>query len=80
MKALAVTTGRRTSLAPDMPTLAESGVPGYDRSGWYGVLAPAAVPREVVTRLNAALAKIVNTPEMKDAFNKQGLDPATSTP
>lgn len=79
VKALAVTTGQRTPLAPAMPTLNESGVPGYDRSGWYGVLAPANVPRDIITRLNAAIVKIVNTPEMKDAFMKQGLDPATST-
>jgi len=80
VKALAVTTGQRTPLAPHMPTLHESGVPGYDRSGWYGVIAPANVPRDIVTRLNAAIVKIVNLPEMKDAFMKQGLDPAPSTP
>jgi tripartite-type tricarboxylate transporter receptor subunit TctC len=80
VRALAVTTGKRTPLAPAMPTLHESGVPGYDRSGWYGVLAPAGVPREIVTRLNSVLVKIVNTAEMKDAFNRQGLDPASSTP
>ena len=71
---------QRTALAPAMPTLNESGVPGYDRSGWYGVLAPSNVPREIITRLNAAIVKIVNTPEMKEAFMKQGLDPATNTP
>jgi tripartite-type tricarboxylate transporter receptor subunit TctC len=80
VRALAVTTGQRTPLAPNMPTLNESGVAGYDRSGWYGVIAPANVPREIVTRLNAAIVKIVNTPDMKEAFMKQGLDPATSTP
>jgi tripartite-type tricarboxylate transporter receptor subunit TctC len=63
-----------------MPTLHESGVPGYDRSGWYGVLAPAGAPREIVARLNSVIVKIVNAPDMKDAFNRQGLDPATSTP
>ncbi len=80
VRALAVTTGQRTPLAPSMPTLAESGVPGYDRSGWYGVLAPAGVARDIVARLNAVIVKIVNAPEMKVAFNRQGLDPATSTP
>jgi tripartite-type tricarboxylate transporter receptor subunit TctC len=80
VRALAVTTAQRTPLAPDMPTLHESGVPGYDRSGWYGVVAPVNVPREIVARLNAAIVKIVNTAEMKAAFMKQGLDPATSTP
>lgn len=80
VRALAVSTGKRTSLMPSMPTLDESGVPGYDRSGWYGVLAPAGLSRDVVMRLNAIIGKVVNTPEMKEAFNKQGLEPATSTP
>jgi tripartite-type tricarboxylate transporter receptor subunit TctC len=80
LRALAVTTGERTPLAPDMPTLHESGVTGYDRSGWYGVLAPAGVPRDVVARLNSAIVKVVSMPEMKAAFMQQGLEPATSTP
>lgn len=80
VRALGVTTAQRTPLAPGMPTLHESGVPGYDRSGWYGVLAPANVPRDIITRLNSTILKIINTPEMKDAFMKQGLDPAPSTP
>jgi tripartite-type tricarboxylate transporter receptor subunit TctC len=80
VRALAVTTAQRTPLAPDMPTLHESGVPGYDRSGWYGVVAPANAPREIITRLNAAIVKIVNMPEMRVTFMKQGLDPAPSTP
>jgi len=80
VRALAVTTRERTPLAPDMPTLHESGVTGYDRSGWYGVLAPAGVPRDIITRLNAAIVKIVNAPEMKTAFMNQGLEPAPSTP
>lgn len=80
VRALAVTTAVRTPLAPEMPTLHESGVPGYDRSGWYGVLAPAGTPREIVTRLNSTIVKLVNTPEMKDIFMRQGLEPAPSTP
>lgn len=80
IRALAVTTLQRTPLAPTMPTLNESGVPGYERTGWYGVIAPAGVPHEIITRLNTAIVKIVNTPEMKQAFMKQGLDPAPSTP
>lgn len=80
VRALAVSTGSRTALAPEMPTLHESGVPGYDRSGWYGLLAPAGAPREYVARLNGIISKVVNTPQMKEAFNKQGLEPATTTP
>ena len=79
IRALAVTTLQRTPLAPTMPTLNESGVPGYERTGWYGVIAPANVPREIITRLNSALVQIVNMPEMKQAFMQQGLDPAPST-
>jgi tripartite-type tricarboxylate transporter receptor subunit TctC len=80
VRSLGVSTRTRTSLAPEMPTLHESGVPGYDRSGWYGLLAPAGVPRDHVVRLNGIIAKVVNSAQMKDAFNKQGLEPATSTP
>jgi len=80
VRALGVTTGQRTPLAPHMPTLNESGLPGFDRSGWYGVLAPAGVPRDVISRLNTAIVKIVNTTEMKQAYMKQGLDPAPGTP
>lgn len=80
VRALGVTTGQRTPLAPQMPTLNESGLQGFDRSGWYGVLAPAGVPRDIIARLNTAIVKIVNTTEMKEAYMKQGLDPAPGTP
>jgi tripartite-type tricarboxylate transporter receptor subunit TctC len=79
VRALGVTTGQRTPLAPHMPTLNESGLPGFDRSGWYGVLAPANVPRDVIVRLSTTIAKIMSTVEMKEAFMKQGLDPAANT-
>ena len=80
VRAIAVSTAKRTALMPDMPTLNESGVPGYDRNGWYGLLAPAGVPKDVVTKLNGAVGKSLNTPEMKAAFFKQGLEPQTTTP
>jgi tripartite-type tricarboxylate transporter receptor subunit TctC len=80
IRVLGVSTRERTQLAPEQPTLHEAGVPGYDRSGWYGILAPAGVPREYVTRLNATIAKVVDTKEMKEAFNRQGLEPATTSP
>ena len=80
LRALAVTTAKRASLLPSIPTLDESVAPGYDRSGWYGVLAPAGVPKDVIARLNAAIVKVVNAPEMKESLNKQGLDPLTNTP
>jgi tripartite-type tricarboxylate transporter receptor subunit TctC len=80
IRALGVSTRERTVLAPEMPTLHESGVAGYDRSGWYGILAPAGVPRDYVSRLNAIIIKVANAPQMKEAFNRQGLEPATTTP
>jgi tripartite-type tricarboxylate transporter receptor subunit TctC len=80
LKALAVTSVKRSALLPQVPTVSESGLPGYEVSTWYGVTAPAGVPKEIVSRLNAVIGKAVNAPEMKDALNKQGLEPRTSTP
>ena len=80
VRPLAVSIGTRWVIMPTIPTLAEAGLKGFDRSGWYGMLVPAATPREVVARLNSAIVAIVNTPEMADALRKQGLEPSTSTP
>ena len=80
VRALAVTGTNRSSLLPSLPTLAESGLPGYVSEVYQGVLAPAAVPRNIIAQLNAAINKVVNTPEMKEAINKVGLHAQTSTP
>ena len=80
LRPLAVTSAKRSSLMPSIPTLDESGLPGYDRTGWWGVLAPAGVPKDIIAQLNAAIAKAVNTPEMKESLNKLGFEPQTSTP
>lgn len=80
LRALAVSSAERTSLMPAMPTIRESGLPGYERSGWYGVFAPAGTPRNVVMQLNAAIGKAVNAPEMKEPFTRQGFEPKASTP
>ena len=80
LRALAVTSAKRASFMPQLPSLHEAGVTGYDRSSWVGMLAPAGVPREIVLRINAALVKVVNTTEMKEAFGRQGLEPQTNTP
>ncbi len=80
LRALAVTSAKRASVMPSVPTLDESGFRGYDRSGWYGILGPAAVPKGIIAQLNAAIAKVVNTPDMKQAFSKQGLEAQTGTP
>ena len=80
LRPLAVTSGERSALLPSIPTLNESGLPGYDRTSWYGLVAPAGVPKEIVARLNAVISKAVSTPEMKESFNKQGLEPQTKSP
>jgi tripartite-type tricarboxylate transporter receptor subunit TctC len=80
LRAIAMSTAKRSALMPNMPTLHESGVTGYDRTGWYGVMEPANLPRDVLMKLNTAIRSAVETPEMKAAFFKQGLEAETNTP
>jgi tripartite-type tricarboxylate transporter receptor subunit TctC len=80
LRPIAVSTAKRSALMPNMPTLNESGVPGYDRTGWYGMMGPAGLSRDVLMKLNAGIVKAVNTPEMKAAFFKQGLEAETNSP
>ncbi len=80
MKALAVSTAKRSPLAPEVPSVDEAGVPGYDLSVWFGVLAPAGTPRDILQRLNTEIVKILQSPEVKDRFLKQGVEVQTSTP
>jgi tripartite-type tricarboxylate transporter receptor subunit TctC len=80
LRALGVTSARRTAVAPDVPTIAESGVPGYEAVQWYGVLAPAQTPKEIVTRLHRDLASILHTAEIKERFAADGGDPGGNTP
>ena len=80
MKALAVSGGKRSPLAPEVPTVAEAGVPGFEVTVWFGLLAPAGTQREIVQRLNAESTKIINSPEVTDRFVKQGVEPRTGTP
>jgi len=80
IRALAVTSKKRVAMMAETPTLNESGVPGYDRYGWYGVLAPAGTPKDIIARLNAAMSEVINVADMKAALNLQGLEPQTTTP
>jgi tripartite-type tricarboxylate transporter receptor subunit TctC len=80
LRALAVTSAKRNVLMPSLPTISESGLTGYDRSTWFGVAAPAGVPKSIITRLHSAIARVVDTPETKASFNKQGLEPQPNTP
>jgi tripartite-type tricarboxylate transporter receptor subunit TctC len=78
---LIATTGRaRIPGLPDVPTIAEAGLPGAQVLIWYGVVAPAATPRDVVARLNREIVRLMQSPELKERFAQQGIDPETSTP
>ncbi len=79
LRAIAVSTAKRSREAPELPTIAESGVPGYDVTNWVGMLAPAATPRAIVLRLNRDIVAILNAPEMKERFRTQGVDLVGST-
>lgn len=78
LRALAVTTAQRSTALPDVPTLAEAGLTGFNVSAWFGVAAPAGLPAPVVARLSDALQKIVGQPEVVAAMQRQGADPAFS--
>lgn len=79
VKALAVTTAKRASTLPNVPTLAEAGVAGYDVSTWYGLLAPAGTPPQIVARLNTELNKLMQSPEMKTQLAEKGFEVETGT-
>ena len=80
LRALAVSGATRTPLAPDVPTVAEAGVPGYELTVWFGLVAPAATPREVVQKLNAESLRILAMPDVRERFLAQGVEPQGSTP
>jgi tripartite-type tricarboxylate transporter receptor subunit TctC len=72
VKAMGTTGKTRSAVLPEVPTLAEAGVPGYEAGIWLGLMAPAATPRAILERLNAEIVKVLNAPEVKDAWGKQG--------
>ena len=80
LKALAVTSATRSPVAPDVPTVAESGLPGYEAIAWNGLLAPVGTPTDVVARLNAELKKALASPDVKDKFEAQGFATSWSAP
>jgi len=80
IRAVAVTGASRTVTAPDIPTVAESGVPGFDAIGWFGVVAPAGTPAPIVARLNAEIVDALKLPEVRQRLLAGGAEPATSTP
>ena len=80
IRPLAVTSTKRSSQLPEIPTVAEAALPGYDITTWFGLLAPAGTPREIVNKLNAVIIGIVNEKEMTNYLIGQGVDPVTNTP
>jgi tripartite-type tricarboxylate transporter receptor subunit TctC len=80
LRAIAVTTARRTTAAPEVPTVAEAGVPGYEMSQWYGLLAPAGTPAAVVERVNAEIGRALKHPELRSRFQADGAEPSGSSP
>ena len=80
VRPIAVTTAQRSKLAPDLPTMAEAGMPGFDISTWFGLLAPAGTPPEVIAKWNADVVKVLNSPEVREKMLAQGAEPSPTTP
>ena len=80
LKGLAVGSPQRSPAAPDLPTVAEAGVPGFENVTWYGMFAPARTPAEIITKLNAQVVKILADPEMAQRLASQGAEPRSTTP
>ena len=80
VRALGTSAAQRSSVLPDVPTVAEAGVPGYDSTIWLGIMAPAGTPKAIVDKLNAEIVKAVTRPDVKEAWDKQGAVPLVMTP
>jgi len=80
LRALAVSTAQRSPFAPELPTVAEAGVPGYEFSGWFGIFAPAATPKEIVNKIAAASVKAVQSPDLRERLSQQGFMAVASGP
>ena len=80
LRGLAVTSTQRSPVAPDLPTIAESGYPGFDAIAWHGILAPAKTPPNVINKLHAEIVKALQQPETKDVLVKQAMQPVGNTP
>jgi tripartite-type tricarboxylate transporter receptor subunit TctC len=80
LKLLAVSSSRRMSAIPDVPTIAESGLPGFETGSWQGVVAPPGTPRDIVTRLNAEIGRVYAMPEMRENLGRQGAEVRTNSP
>ncbi|MDB5751759.1 MAG: extra-cytoplasmic solute receptor family protein [Ramlibacter sp.] len=80
VRAIAVTTGRRSSVLPDLPTIAEQALPGFDSGSWFALFAPADTPKDIVAKLNAETIKALNAPEVRETLLAQGAEPSPGKP
>ncbi|MDB5808474.1 MAG: tripartite tricarboxylate transporter receptor family protein [Betaproteobacteria bacterium] len=80
LRILAISSTKRSPVLPDVPTVAEAGVPGYELTSWYGVLAPAGTPAAIVTQLNSEIVKALNTPEVRARLSGEGAEPVGNSP
>lgn len=80
LRGVAVTTAKRSTLAPEFPTIAESGLPGFDTNSWSGIAAPAATPREIIQRLNTEIVQWLSQPNVRERFVKMGFEIVADTP
>ena len=80
LKALAVTSAKRASALPSVPTMAESGVPGFEAVGWFGVVAPAATPKHLIAKLNSEMVRMLSSPDVKERISSLGAEVVSTTP
>jgi tripartite-type tricarboxylate transporter receptor subunit TctC len=80
VRALGTTGSKRSSVLPDVPTISEAGLPGYEATIWLGIMAPTGTPAPIVDKLNAEINKVLRKPEVKEAWAKQGAEPLIMTP
>jgi tripartite-type tricarboxylate transporter receptor subunit TctC len=80
LRALGVTTAKRSPLLPDVPAVGEKDVPGYDVIGWYGIVGPPGMPREIVSRLNTEIVRLLQTPDVRERLMNEGAEPIISSP
>jgi tripartite-type tricarboxylate transporter receptor subunit TctC len=80
LRALGVTSAQRSPVLPELPTIAESGVPGYEAVGWFAVLAPRATPKAIITKVNRDINGVFAAPEVRSAFASDGSEPVGGTP
>jgi tripartite-type tricarboxylate transporter receptor subunit TctC len=80
VRALAVTRASRSPALPDLPTVAEAGVPGFELNSWYGVVAPGGTPREIVAKLHGEIVRVINSRDVRERLENEGIEPAGTTP